>query len=92
MRHIGIIWCFLVLFSSCKRNLKDVSWDAEVVAPLVTTSLTIGDLIKDDTNFVQSGKEISFVYNQPLESINLNLDSLVGLGVRSFKRLSLIHI
>lgn len=88
MKMKQIIICFTVLafLASCKRNLKDVSWDTEVVAPLLTTSLTIEDLIKDDSNFVRSGKEISFVYRETIEPLGLNLDTLITLGVKRFEK------
>ncbi len=84
MKKIAIYIVALVLLVSCKRNLKDVSWDVEAIAPLLTSSLTIEDLIKDDSNFVKSGKEISFVYKQSIEPIGLKIDTLITLGVEDF--------
>ena len=86
MKDTIIYFVALLFLVSCKRKLNDVSWNSEVVAPLVTTSLTIEDLIKEDTNFVSSGKEITFVYNTVIEPFGLRLDTLITLGLERFKK------
>ena len=69
------------LVSSCQKVFEKPSWETEVVAPLVTTSLGIDNILKD-TSFAAHGDTVKFVRREKL--YDLNIDSLVKLQVNPY--------
>jgi hypothetical protein len=72
----------LLVFSaifSCKKILERPSWNTNVTAPLIKTSLGIGDIIKDTAFIKNPDNSISIVENKRLYSFGI--DSLVKLEV-----------
>jgi hypothetical protein len=77
-----ILFFILVLscMFACKKILERPSWNTNVTAPLIKTSLNIGDIIKDTAAFRKnSDKSISIVENKLLYSFGV--DSIVKLKV-----------
>lgn len=67
-----------ILFFSCKREFENPRWNTQVLAPLVKTSLTIKDLIKDTSLVkVDTNNSIALVNRQQI--FDYSLDSLVSL-------------
>jgi hypothetical protein len=62
------------LFFSCKKNFDAPSWDIEVLAPLVNTSLTLNDLLKDSLLETNADGSLQMVYQSDL--IDIDVDSL----------------
>jgi hypothetical protein len=77
---------FLLLLSgifSCRKILDRPSWDTNITAPLIKTSLGIGNIIKDTAAFKKnSDNSISIVENKLLYSFGI--DSLVKLAVEPY--------
>jgi hypothetical protein len=69
MNNIFLIFIsFFVLFSSCKRK-EEITWDIDVNAPLVKTSLSISDILNE--NIIENpDSSITLVYNYNLNTIN----------------------
>jgi hypothetical protein len=69
----------IILLGSCKRNSDKPMWDVDILTPLVQSSLTISNLIKDTTNIrTNSDNTITIVNRQSLSDVTL--DSLVSLN------------
>ena len=74
--------CILLIVVSCrKKNIKP-TWDAELLAPLATTSLNIGDIATD--SFFQSNADssLSLVFQNSL--YEFNMDSILDIGAISY--------
>ena len=67
----------VLFYSSCKRELAIPSWEAEVVAPLISSSLKIGDLLTDSLIEKNSNGSFVIVYQQDLFS--LTIDSMLEM-------------
>ena len=74
-RKIGL-GCLLatVLFSGCKMDLANTSWDVDLLAPVLTTRLTMADLLVDtiltaDANGALRLKVSTSLIDLPLDSI-----------------------
>lgn len=68
---------FGVCIMSCRKFSPNPTWDANILAPLITTNLTIGNLVTDSLVHQNSDSSITLVYNGTL--YNLNTDSLVKI-------------
>lgn len=62
------------LFFSCKKNFDAPSWDVDVLAPLVNTSLSLNDLLKDSLLESNTDGSLQMVYQSDL--IDIDVDSL----------------
>ena len=82
---LGFIW------SSCKRNPDQPRWNTNILAPLVSSSLTINNLVADSLIQINADSTVSLVYKNPLYTYYL--DSLftipdttlpeIGYGISS---------
>ncbi|TXB65081.1 hypothetical protein FRY74_06500 [Vicingus serpentipes] len=62
------------LFFSCKKNFDAPSWDVDVLAPLVNTSLSLNDLLQDSLLETNTDGSLQMVYQTDL--IDIDVDSL----------------
>ncbi|MCH8905291.1 MAG: hypothetical protein IIA45_15440 [Bacteroidetes bacterium] len=69
---------FLLLFAgsllfslSCRHKLEKTSWEVDVLAPLVKTTLSIDNIVADSTLQINADNSISIVYQQTLYDYNL---------------------
>ncbi len=69
-------------FASCRKFSANPSWDTQILAPLITTTLSINDLVTDSLVHSNPDSSITLVYNGSI--YNLNTDSLVKLPDTSF--------
>ena len=68
---------FTLTYSSCKREELLPTWETDIVAPIVYTSLSIDDLITDSLVQENTDSSLTIVYQQPLCS--LAIDSLLEI-------------
>ncbi len=63
--------------SGCKENMSEASWDVDIIAPVLKTTLTLEDLERD--SIIQAGQDNSLrvVYERDLEE--LFLDTLLTI-------------
>jgi hypothetical protein len=77
-QHIALL-AGIILLASCKRSSDKPMWNVDLLTPLVQSSLTISNLIKDTTNIkTNSDNSITIVNRQSLTDVTL--DSLVSLN------------
>ncbi len=69
-----VIFCGLIF--SCRRTTDKPLWNTDIVAPLLQSSLSIGNIIRDTSTFKVNGdKSITIVERQLL--MKVGLDSIV---------------
>ncbi len=84
-RSIGTVAFAGILLSTvqgCRKDAGPARWDIDVAAPLLTTRLTIGDLVPDSLLSVGPDGMVSLVYTSELFAVDL--DTLLGLPDTSF--------
>jgi hypothetical protein len=64
------------IFLSCRKNSQP-SWDTQILAPIVSTSLSINDIITSSYLTKNSDSSVSLVYNDSL--YNLNIDTILTI-------------
>src|SRR5829696_5669714 len=73
----GLILLCLVAVLSCKKQNDNPQWDVDVLAPLVTSTLDISNLIADSLLQPDSAGVMHIVFESNL--YEANLDSLVKI-------------
>lgn len=68
---------------ACRKDAARPQWDVDITAPLVKTSLTIGDLIPDSILSSDAGGNISILYT--FELFSLALDTVLTAPDTSFR-------
>ncbi len=76
---IAVSFCMLAsacIFLSCRKNAQP-SWDTQILAPVVNTTMTINDLIT--STYINSNPDstVSLVYTDSL--YNLNIDTILTI-------------
>ncbi|MCB9169390.1 MAG: hypothetical protein H6597_05830 [Flavobacteriales bacterium] len=71
-----------VLLLGCRKEPARPQWDIDVLAPLVTTSFTIGDVLGD--TLLEIGEDGSLTLLYRTELFGLRLDTLLDLPDTSF--------
>ncbi|MFH0866655.1 MAG: hypothetical protein V1904_10690 [Bacteroidota bacterium] len=76
---VKIILFFLLALSlfSCRKEFGSASWDIDVSAPLIHSSLTINNLLADSLIQQEADSSLTIVYNNTLYSFSV--DSLVDI-------------
>ncbi len=74
---IILIIIVVVSLSSCHKDPGKASWDVSVMAPLINTTLTLGNLLTDSLIQVNPDTSLKIVYNNTLYSVSI--DSLVNI-------------
>ncbi len=69
--------CLLFLFSSCKQDAGNAEWDIDVLAPVLTTTLTLNDLVDDSLLVSNSDSSLKLVYINNFS--NLVIDTLLSI-------------
>lgn len=86
-----IISSFILLFSSCRKKVEEMSWDTQNIIPIVKSSLNVNNFLKEDSSMIiNDDKTISFIHEEFLDTLR-PLDSLVTLEVAPFKRTATIN-
>jgi len=63
---LGIVW------SSCKRNPDQPRWNTNILTPLVSSTLTINNLVADSLLQINADSTVSLVYKNPLYTFYLD--------------------
>jgi hypothetical protein len=81
-RVLAFVLGGLLLLGACRRDPNGPSWDVDLLAPLVNTSLTLGDLLAD--SLLETGPDgaVTLVYRSDLFAFSL--DSFITLADTSF--------
>ncbi len=61
-----------LLVAGCRKDAGPARWDVDVLAPLVTTTFTLGDLIADSLLVTGPGGNVSLLYRSTLFSVDLD--------------------
>lgn len=69
--------CLLLLVSSCKQESGNAEWDIDVLAPVITTTLTLQDLMDDSLLIVNPDSSLKLVYINNFS--NLLIDTLLSI-------------
>lgn len=70
------IWVISFLFG-CKQDTANTNWDVDLLAPVITTSLNIGDLLSDSVLTADADGKLRLLIDQPL--IDLAFDSILKI-------------
>lgn len=66
----------LIIFSfgliGCAKNADPAQWDVDLLAPLITTTFTIGDIIPDSLLVTNSNGAITLLYQSELFAVDLD--------------------
>ena len=82
IRTVAFAGILLSTLPGCRKDAGPASWDVDVALPLLTTRLTIGDLIPDSLLAVAPDGSVSLVYTSALFAVDL--DTLLELPDTSF--------
>ena len=61
----------LVLFS-CRKDFEQPEWDVDLLAPLVKTSLNIGDLLPDSVLQTNPDTSLKVVYETSIFDVDMD--------------------
>ncbi len=75
----------LIFLSSCMKDLEDVTWDINLLAPVLKSSVSIRDFVRDGNIQTGEADSLFFIYRNKLASFRIDT-SLLGLDVKPFKR------
>ena len=82
MKNIFIYIICLVVAFSCKP--KKPKWESGYLVPLLSTSLSINELVNDTVLRVEDDESITLIYQQNLSTIDL--DNLVAIPNSGFEK------
>lgn len=74
MRFFVAVFIVFTLVISCRKAIDKPTWDVDVIAPLVNTSLNINQLLPADVLIVNGDTSLKIVYNTDI--FNIDVDSL----------------
>lgn len=78
MRKLGYIALFMcVLAQSCKEDIGNTSWDVDLLAPVITTSLNLGDLLNDTILTSDANGKLRLFLERDL--LDLSFDSILKI-------------
>ncbi len=87
-----IIFAFLAL-NSCRKDIDKPRWEANILTPVLKTSLSLRNLIKDSTFKVAPDSSVSVVYQQKLDSFSINvLDTFTASPFKKNVKLSSLQL
>lgn len=76
-----LLYCLLptayCLLPSCKQDAGNAEWDIDVLAPVLTTTLTLQDLVDDSLMVVNPDSSLKLVYINDFS--NLLIDTLLSI-------------
>ena len=78
MRNLGYIALFMcALTQSCKEDNVITAWDVDLLAPVITTSLNLGDLLNDTILTSDADGKLRLFLERDL--LNLSFDSILKI-------------
>ncbi|MEA3443261.1 MAG: hypothetical protein U9R19_00895 [Bacteroidota bacterium] len=81
--HIILIALLLIVFFSCRKEIKKPSWDIAVSIPLFNASLSIGEIIPDSLTSNDVDSLIRLVWEN--EIYRFSLDSFISMPDTGFR-------
>lgn len=72
---LALLVCTMLALSACKKESDDPTWDIDVLAPLVNSTLTLGDIVNDSLLESAPDGALSLVYD--LELFGIALDTVI---------------
>lgn len=69
---IGLLLCLLWFLSSCKKNFNAPTWDVDLLAPLVKSTLTLNNLLSDSILVANSDSSLKIVYQSDVFDIDVD--------------------
>lgn len=82
-RLLFILLPAILMLPACKKEPSAPQWDVDLVAPLVKTNLTLGDLIPDSILSADQDGNVSVLYTTTL--FELSLDTVLTAPDTSFR-------
>lgn len=74
----------LTLFG-CKKSFEDTTWDTEIVTPIVSSKLSIRDIVQEDSTITfNPDNSVNIVFKEHIYSLTNPLDSLVDIQIAPF--------
>ena len=70
-RFLAIVFIISLMFS-CKKESTKPTWNIDVLAPLVNTSMTIKDIVNDTVMQVNADSSVSLIYKNSFYDFNLD--------------------
>lgn len=77
MRRLLLGFTITFLFFGCKQDLDNTSWDVDLLAPVITTRLNVGDLLSDSVLTADADGKLRLLIDRPL--IDLSFDSILQI-------------
>ncbi|MCU0429042.1 MAG: hypothetical protein MUF42_03645 [Cytophagaceae bacterium] len=85
IKSILIVLSAVLLLVACRKNFDNLGWDSKVVAPIIKTSLTLENILRDTTKVkIAADKSITIVNRDSIAGISL--DTLVALNTPAFEQ------
>ncbi|MBN8704099.1 MAG: hypothetical protein J0M08_13605 [Bacteroidetes bacterium] len=83
-KQLLVVLIASIFLFSCTKNKEPLSWDTGILAPILTSSMNIDNILIDTLVHLNSDNSISIVYSSKL--YNLNIDTVLNLpdtGIRA---------
>lgn len=71
-RSVACMACASLVVAGCRKDNGPAQWDVDVLAPLVTTSLTIADIVPDSLLVSDEAGNITLLYSSELFAVDLD--------------------
>lgn len=78
-----ILFLFVILLISCKKDKIKPSWDSNMLFPLAFSTISINDILADSIKHINSDSSISLIYQSDLAYITL--DTIAKIPDSSFE-------
>lgn len=80
-----VLFSTCLAFSGCKKSFEDTTWDTEIVTPIVSSSLSIRDIVQEDSSITFNvDNSVNIVFKEHIYSMTNPLDSLVDIQIAPF--------
>lgn len=67
-----ILFLATVLFSSCRKEMEKASWDTDILAPLISASMNINNILPDSILQANADSSMKIVFNNDLYKIDID--------------------
>ncbi|HET6225502.1 MAG TPA: hypothetical protein VFF27_04420, partial [Bacteroidia bacterium] len=75
----------VVLFFSCRKELKKAYWDTEILAPIVDATFDISNILPDSVTHHVADSSLEIVYRQGIYNFDVgNLFTMPDTGLHTF--------
>lgn len=81
--RLAVMVAWAALLTACRKEPRPAQWDLDLLAPLATTILTIGDIVPDSLLSTDDAGNVSILYTAEL--FTLSLDTILTAPDTSFQ-------